>query len=573
MTTAPSRLDRLAARPNSGGGRKAAAALLLPSALTLAVAQWGISSASFWRDEAATLSATRRSFPDLLRMLGNTDAVHGAYYIGMWPVVHTFGISELAVRLPSALAMALAALCTSAIARRLVSRRAGLLAGLAFAALPMVSRYAQEARPYALATAMAALASYLLVRALEQPRPRWLAGYGLSIAALGLVNLFGLLLIAAHAIAVIQARSSGGVRLRTRAVRWLVAAGCGCAATAPLAVLAWRQRGQLSWLRKPAWADLYASATALAGTTPSLVILGVVAVAGAAGALYLARRRGPAGKAGPVWSRLFWLGAAWLVLPGAILFAVSSAIPVFLFRYLVFCLPAVALLAAAGLAVLDHVFPLILRRLWLTARRLPPGPGRLAAAAGRLARAAALARQPFRINIPNGLRPVTHRLSLLRRRLPSIPGTLSMVPAIAVVGALATVAIPVQTAVRLEMGHSDDIRKVAQVLRANEDPGDAVIYYDPGTRTDSFAYAYGFSRLRDISLRQSAAVAGNLGGAQAPADVLMRRLLTTTRVWIMEVGWAQHPAYAFIRRPQFLLAQVWSITDLKLLLYLHFAKR
>ena len=76
--------------------------LLVPPVVTLAVTLWGIKSASYWRDEAATLSATRRSFPQLIRMLGNVDAVHGVYYVLMWPVVHLIGTDELAMRLPSA---------------------------------------------------------------------------------------------------------------------------------------------------------------------------------------------------------------------------------------------------------------------------------------------------------------------------------------------------------------------------------------------------------------------------------------------------------------------------------------
>ena len=53
--------------------------------------------------------AVQRPFGQLLRMLGNIDAVHGAYYVMMWVVVRLGGTGELVTRLPSALAMAGAA--------------------------------------------------------------------------------------------------------------------------------------------------------------------------------------------------------------------------------------------------------------------------------------------------------------------------------------------------------------------------------------------------------------------------------------------------------------------------------
>src|SRR5260370_1446800 len=83
------------------------------------------------------------------------------------------------------------------------ARRAGLCAGLLFAALPTVSNQGHDARPYAVVTAAAVLASYLLVRAAQDPRPRWFAAYGLSLALVGYLQLFGLLLVPAHAVTVI----------------------------------------------------------------------------------------------------------------------------------------------------------------------------------------------------------------------------------------------------------------------------------------------------------------------------------------------------------------------------------
>src|SRR5262249_16680582 len=123
----------------------------------------------------------------LLRMLGHGDAVHGLYYLVVWAVVRVFGTAELVTRLPSAVAMAVAAIAVAGIGRQLISRRAGLLAGLVFAVLPEVSRYGQEARSYATASALAPGASDLLVRVLNQTGGGggrwWTAGGGAAAVA------------------------------------------------------------------------------------------------------------------------------------------------------------------------------------------------------------------------------------------------------------------------------------------------------------------------------------------------------------------------------------------------------
>src|SRR2546428_11919 len=81
---------------------------------------------------------------------------------------------------------------------------AGLASGLMFAVLPQVSLYAQDAREYAMITALAATGSYVLVRALTTGGSRrgWLASYAFCLGVMGLLNVFSLLLIGAHAVTV-----------------------------------------------------------------------------------------------------------------------------------------------------------------------------------------------------------------------------------------------------------------------------------------------------------------------------------------------------------------------------------
>ena len=228
----------------------------IPAVVTLAVMLYQIQRPSFWRDEGATLAAVHRSLPQMFRMLGYQDAAHGAYYLLMWGWVRVFGSGEVALRLPSAIAMAVAAAFITLIGRRLVSPGAGLAGGLVFAALPSVTRYGQEARSYAMMAALATVASYLLIRALaaEPPsRRHWLTGYAVALAGLGLANIFGLLLIPAHLpLLLLTLRQAGGTdgpggpagAARRLLWGWLAAVAVACVVVSPLVVLGWAQRHQ-----------------------------------------------------------------------------------------------------------------------------------------------------------------------------------------------------------------------------------------------------------------------------------------------------------------------------------------
>jgi Dolichyl-phosphate-mannose-protein mannosyltransferase len=207
------------------------------------------------------------------------------------------GTGEFAMRFPSAVAMAAAAAGVAAITRRLAGRRVGLYAGLVFAVLPTVSLQGQDARPYAAVTAAAVLASYLLVRAVGDPRPRWLAGYGLSLVLVGYLQMFGLLLAAAHLVTLAglagRQRAVGGDRrwlgrgwlARSWLGRgWLVTFAAVGMAMVPLLIIGWAQRAAIAWIPRPGWSAAAGAVTSLAaGSVASVIVLGLLAVLGVYG--------------------------------------------------------------------------------------------------------------------------------------------------------------------------------------------------------------------------------------------------------------------------------------------------
>ena len=502
---ADARTGSAAARPAAPGGppqtrrqrRPArgwlpgAVCVLGPALVTLLVTGYQLGSVSLWRDEAYSIEAASRGIGQIFALLGHTDAVNGAYYLLLHPVIAVAGASGAAVRAPSVVAMTVTAAVTAALGRRLavlagLPRPAltGAIAGLFFAAGPLVTRYAQEARSYAVVTMLATIASYLLVRALADPRWRWWAGYGLAVALAGLFNLFALLLVVAHAVTLLLIRARraaatppGAPAVTVRPGRWLAAVAGAGLLLSPLLVLGYHQRHQISWLGRPGLRTVLDLAAAFAGSKLLVLPVALVALAGLAAGLAPSLAGAPAVRVPPAAVAL-----PWLAVPPLILLAVSQVSPVYDGRYVVYCLPALALLCAAGLA-------------WL-------------------ARAAAAT------------------------RLAATPGA-AWLPALVIGVALAALVTAPQQQVRSASSRPDNLRKASALLAARERPGDAVFYLPPNMRVMGLGYPAPFRRLRDVGLARSPVAADNLIGTSVRPAVLAARLAGVTRVWVV-TGSANH---------------------------------
>lgn len=317
--------------------------VLVPAGLMLLLGLWGIRRRdAVWRDEAVTYDMAHRSLPDLWATLLHVDVVHGLYYALMhgWFAVYdatlgpalgpAFGDAAgtaIGLRLPSVAAMTAAAAGVALLGRHLAGRRAGLFAGLVFALLPIVQRYAQEGRSYALVCALVVWASYVLVRAAARPRrARWL-GYAALMLAACLLHEFASLALPAHGAAVALARLPRRVRRS-----WAFAAGGVLALLAPLAVFSTRQSDQLSWLT---WPDPW-----------QLLTFAGLAAAGCLCARVPVRPRGPIG--------LRALALPLLLLPTVLLLLLSDIEPTYVDRYVLYYVAGFALAAGAALAGLPR---------------------------------------------------------------------------------------------------------------------------------------------------------------------------------------------------------------------------
>ncbi|WP_262414506.1 glycosyltransferase family 39 protein [Streptomyces sp. ST1015] len=355
---------------------------LTPAALTLALGLWGIRRENtLWGDEAVTYDLAHRTLPQIWATAQHIDLVHALYYAVMHAVFTTFGDGLVPLRLPSVLATTAAAVGVTTLGIRLSGPRAGLLAGLAFAVLPQVQKYAQEGRSYAMVCALITWATLALI---TPTRWRW-AAYGSTMLLACLLHEFAALALAAHATTLLLSRTP-----RRLLSAWVLTATSVITGLLPLAIRSAGQSAQLSWLESPVRLPgvLLMMAVAVAcALTPSrarnLVRLTALAfarrpartmAAAVACAVTPSRARNsahltappsrtrnpartPSRAQGPI--HLTALALPLAVLPTLLLLLASLAKPLFVDRYVLYSTTGTALLLGA---CLDHT----LRRTPLT---------------------------------------------------------------------------------------------------------------------------------------------------------------------------------------------------------------
>lgn len=332
--TAPARRNRV----NAPGRWDALAVAVFAAALSSA----GAARPSFWFDEAATISAATRSVPELWRMLGNIDVVHGLYYLLMHAWLSVVPATEFWVRVPSCLAVGVAAAGVVVLARQHTSRTVAVTAGVVFAILPRTTWAAIEARPYALATAGAVWSTVLLVTALRRDHRDWWIGYAAAVVAVTVLNLFTALIVLPHAVLVLLTAPA-----RATARHWAIAVAAAASVLAPYALFSRSQIGQVRWispltpdkLREIAYEQYFDHSLPFALCVAAILI-----------ATLVLRRFALLDKDTRV---LAGTAVAWVVLPTTVLVLYSAvAEPVYYPRYLCYTAPAAALLIALGVVAL-----------------------------------------------------------------------------------------------------------------------------------------------------------------------------------------------------------------------------
>jgi len=327
---------------------------LLPSTIVATAAAAAltlvrISHKSLWRDEGYTMSSVLRPWPSLWRLLWHTEANGFLYQIALklWSDVSQ---SQGWMRSFSALATIATVPLVAALAHRLFDRRVAMVAPVLFVLNGSIVTFGQLARGYALATLLAVAATFSFVTLVERPSRRQAMWWALALVGLAGVHLIAaLLLLAAHVV------SLAGRPRATRSWRTILPAG------AAVLVFAGAVGGLVSShhedqsLLKFGLGIFHDTLFVLSGRggvagVAAFLVLGLMLLLGAWWAWQAHGR-----------SVAFWPSAVVLscaALPPAVLAVVSVVRPVLLGRYLLFCLPALAIGAAAGaVAAVDRARP------------------------------------------------------------------------------------------------------------------------------------------------------------------------------------------------------------------------
>jgi uncharacterized membrane protein len=295
----------------------------------------------FWFDECFSVEVARLGWRDFAHLLWWREANMSLYYLLLRVWLH-FGHGPFFIRSLSVL-VALATLpAIYWLACELFDRRVGIIAVALLSFNAYHIRYSQEVRSYTLLVLLATLSSGFFVACLRNPSRRNRVGYALTSVLAIYSHLYALLLVVAQ---------YGSLFLRTSRPRQLRLAWAwiGLAALPLLMFVAKTGAGPIRWIPRPGIHELLEYGERMAGND-GLPLLLLYAAACAAAIMPQRKRLFARITAWEAWRCQFLL--IWLFFPAILTVLLSFARPLFLARYFIFCLPALIILAAAGLTML-----------------------------------------------------------------------------------------------------------------------------------------------------------------------------------------------------------------------------
>jgi mannosyltransferase len=361
-----------------------------------------IGQKNVWVDEGVSIALARLDWYNFLRILWRHEANMTLYYLFLraWLL---FGSSEAYIRTLSTLFGVATIPAVFVLGRRMFDARVGLIASFLLAVNAYAVRYSQEARSYSLYPFLCVLSAIYFLKLLEQPTRRNRIGYVLTSGLAVYAHFFAGLLVVAQWLSfrllklkevqvprglkpawndnenergridttqVVPSQSLKNENTDSSTPQHAAQRTIAQEAIHTQLKLAWRQFaiavaplavfivgtgvGVLRWVPRPTLSDLRTCIMFLIGNAGNTLLL-LYLVAIVLGAIF-------AFQAG--WRRLFpkesWRYVfllIWLTFPILFVFLVSQLKPLFVIRYFVFTIPAIVLLAAAGLA---HIRPRIL---------------------------------------------------------------------------------------------------------------------------------------------------------------------------------------------------------------------
>jgi mannosyltransferase len=293
---------------------------------------------SLWFDEGATISASAsRSLPELWRLLDHIDAVHGLYYLIMHGWFAIFPPTEFWSRVPSCLAVGLAAAGVVAFTKQFSSRTVAVCAGVVFAMLPRVTWAGVEARSYAFTAAAAIWLTMLLVTSIRRNRWWLWVCYAVALMLSLLLNIYLVLLVPAYAVVTPLL-----CRRRSVVLWWAITSAAAVAGMTPFMLFAHGEKFQVGWISRLNWHNVIdvTQHQFFDNSVPFAVMAAIILLAA------LTSRLSGRWVSDGDSRRLLMVCVAWIVVPTAISLIYSAVEPFYYPRYLFFTTPAMAVILA-----------------------------------------------------------------------------------------------------------------------------------------------------------------------------------------------------------------------------------
>jgi mannosyltransferase len=344
--------------PSAGGSGRWRRGLLLFGLILVAEALrlYNLGRQSLWVDEGYTAYLSRLTpvgyVDDVLHTVRNI--LPPLYFALMHYWTTLVGMSEVTLRLPSAVAGMLAVPLLYALVVRLFDVPVAMLSAAVLTVSLFHLQYSQEARMYELLALLCLLSLYLLVRLLGEARPWQFVALAFTDALILYTHHYGALLLIAEAGYVVMLAVIGEVERRV--LRWWLVSRLVCALLVlPWALIFVNQLDKVTaypWLKPVTWRSIYDVGVRFAGSPWSLaayvvlILVGLVARPGLPGRL-LARRGLTRDDRGYL--------LLWWVLAGPVLLAFgysAVATPVFGHKYLIASSLPFFVLAVLGARVL-----------------------------------------------------------------------------------------------------------------------------------------------------------------------------------------------------------------------------
>jgi 4-amino-4-deoxy-L-arabinose transferase-like glycosyltransferase len=315
--------------------------VVLITSLAAALRFHSLAAKSFWFDEGVSVAIARLDWYNFVRILWRREANMSLYYLLLRFWLH-FGGSEFFVRSLSVLFAFSSIPAIYVLGRRLFDSRVGLISAVLLAANAYHVQYSQDARSYSLMVLICLLSSRYFLKCISEPSRRNRLVYVVISALAVYAQFFSLLLVIAHWVSLKmlnQEEVPGQIR---KGWRWIALL------SAPdFVFIATTGTGPLRWVQRPSLKDLWIFGLNLTGNGGPWLLLACVALC--LSALFpILRARRLSRLPWDVWRYRFLL--CWLFFPIALTLALSLVKPLFVPRYFIFCLPALLLLVACGIA-------------------------------------------------------------------------------------------------------------------------------------------------------------------------------------------------------------------------------